>query len=521
MLLFTPSAHNKREQLKFLLSTKYTGYSYGALVNSDLKTSFKIGHIQSAFNELYQIKIKQQLQEPQYVLSNLNYVEPVLCIQTQEAIINRYSEQQACDLLRIINSKQLSHQFISQLLNYADLIQNLSSQAIPVSDLISCFRIGLLLDLKLDLNGKSPLLSKIYSLIYDVDQVKTIQAQKLSAKDKFQQLKKNKASAQESLLQTENSVKQEETKENNIQLDHICDLCHQEITDIIYFPCAQIQSAVDTNMYVTLGENVNTMRCCGHKFHQGCCRASCPVCRKYFGHYEKYHLTPATCVDEDIERINYNCKDIFNTMVSLASEPLIDDEDRKQNLNLYANEARVLLSCYAQIYKFHNLQFLYSIPDSYEEMLEKFRINMPSIISSDLKPSNFEYMQDIISNVTCVNCNQPFKLNVYREDSMNHCLKCGQYFHQNCDHQCVKLAYNFLDNLLFTNKYGMLGPYKNQFGGLQRSCVGPELFLDQKLLSQVVCYVITAEASLQRDENWVAYVAYSDEEEEENNEEED
>ncbi|CAL6060700.1 Hypothetical_protein [Hexamita inflata] len=122
--------------------------------------------------------------------------------------------------------------------------------------------------------------------------------------------------------------------------------------------------------------------------------------------------------------------------------------------------------------------------------------------------ANFEYMQDIISNVTCVNCNQPFKLNVYRDDSMKHCLKCGQYFHQNYDHYCVKLAYNFLDNLLFTNKYGMLDPYKNQFGGLQRLCVGPELFQDQKLLSQVVCYVITAEASLQRDENWVAYVAY-------------
>ncbi|CAL6107999.1 Putative_zinc finger in N-recognin (UBR box) and ring finger domain-containing protein [Hexamita inflata] len=532
MLMFTPNAHETQEQLKFEISTNYSGQSYFNLLQTDLKSNYQIQNIEEVFKELVTVQIIHELKEPLYSLKTLDYVEPVLSVLNQETIINKYSENQAQQLARIINSKKISNQFCDQLQNnifILQIIKELGSKDISTSDQISCFRISLLYNSKIEFKSINPILLKISNLMFD-SQAKVEQLKRLNPRERFALLKHNQKldtlnnanNSQETPKLMKDDEKEQQIEPRNIS-EHICDLCHQEIQDAVYYLCSSLNSVVDDLSYQQLNNNLEeqldisaqVLRTCGHKFHEKCCNKHCPVCQKYFQKSLLLYLTKEAfqqkICNEDYLITQYcistYCKNIYGTLTALASDSLIFESDRKIALNLYANESNILLNCYRAMCTFMNVEDLtFSIPELYGDRLKMFKKQQKPIIDINiLKNSVFEYMHDVQKS-TCSTCSQQFCLDSKPASRILTCLKCGWSFHISCSHGCSHIRYSFFDNVISTDSYGVIGFYKNAFQGLQKSCVGPELFINQNLLSQIVVCLITSEANLQKDQSWVAYV---------------
>ncbi|CAL6016629.1 Zinc_finger domain-containing protein [Hexamita inflata] len=270
---------------------------------------------------------------------------------------------------------------------------------------------------------------------------------------------------------------------------YLCDLCHQNICDTVYYLSSSTKSVFDTNYQV--------LRICGHKFHKQCCIiGKCPVCQKYFNSCEKLHIEPidkpdisTPIYDYKIDLLKVKC--IMRTLYLLSQNPEIDRTIVNQ---FYHNEVQVMIKCFQSHnhkQQIANTQELYNT-----EYIEK----PPVMNKNTFKNSNFEYIIEIMNEITCSFCNEPFCLQ--SKTDLLVCLVCGQYVHPRCQH-IHKVFYSFFSNTILTLEYGIIGPYKDKFGGLQQDCTGLQMFLDKQMLGQIIYNLITNEALLQQDQPWV------------------
>ncbi|CAL6075218.1 Zinc_finger domain-containing protein [Hexamita inflata] len=498
IIFFLPSPYDKKQYLSHVIATKYSGSSYVELLDSELDRNFRVSWITEIFQDLFEIQMPDVVCNAKYVLKKLEYIEPAMSGFNDEDLINKYSEQQVKQLQRIINSRQIANKFVDQLTEdvfLQDCVKRVSQRQNSISNQICLLRLSQLLPNDIDIVFTNNLLRVMQNQMSPQTDLVQQQTQKLSAKDKFNILKE-KQNQSKSLTE----LKQVEQVENEAEVDEtviLCNKCHLQIYDEVQYPFQTVWSCFEQDKLV--------YRTCGHKFHGSCIKnqQKCPVCQKYF--LLKINLDLNYQYSDEIDGFVNALTNMHDVLTHLASEPLISENQRQRYLSQYLKETSYMIQCCKQIY---HSDMEVNLPDS-DTALDFFRKPGQSLIHKNaLRESNMDYLQDALT-ANC-SCKNGFTLN--SDFDMCVCLHCGQYTHQNCVHSCRKLLLNVGKNQLETDEYVINAYYKTQFKELQFSCVGPELFLDKDMLSQVIVNLILGEAKLQPNQEWVIH---EDEEEEE------
>ncbi|CAL6110196.1 Zinc_finger domain-containing protein [Hexamita inflata] len=494
IIFFLPSPYDKIQYLQYLIATKYSGSSYNELLESELDRNFKVSWINQIFQEMFEVQIADVICDAKYVLKKLEYIEPALSGFNDEDLINKYSEDQVKQLFRIINSSKIANQFASQLTEdtfLQDIVKRVSQRQNSISNQICLLRLSQLFPNNINIVFTNNLLRIMQNQMSpQTDQVQQ-QTQKLSAKDKFSKLKEKQNQSQ-ALTELELKVEQidNEAVDETIIL---CDKCHLQIQDVVQYPFQTVWSCFGQ-------EYKQVYRTCGHKFHDSCIQnqKKCPVCQKYFQLKIKLDLN-YQCGDEMDGFINA-LTNMHDVLQYLASEPLISENLRQRYLSQYLKETSVMIPCCKQIYH-SDMEVSLPAPDNALDFFKK--PDQQSLIHENaLRQSNFDYLQDALT-AKCSSCQSGFTLN--SDFDMCICLHCGQYTHLKCAHACRKLLLNVGRNQLETDEFTINAYYKNQFKELQYSCIGPELFLDKDMLSQVIVNLILGEAKLQPNQEWVIH----------------
>ncbi|CAL5986310.1 Zinc_finger domain-containing protein [Hexamita inflata] len=493
MIFFLPSPYDKKQYLSYLIATKYSGSSYNEILDAELDQNFKVSWINNIFQELFEIKIADEVCNAKYSLKKLEYIEPALSGFHDEDLINKYSEDLVKQLSRIINSSKIANQFASQLTEdtfLQDIVKRVSQRQNSISNQICLLRLSQLFPNNINIVFTNNLLRVMQNQMSPQTENVQQQTQKISAKDKFSQLKEkqNQSQALTELKQVE-QIDNEAVDETII----LCDKCHLQIQDVVQYPFQTVWSCFGQ-------EQKQVYRTCGHKFHDSCIQnqKKCPVCQKYFQLKIKLDLNYQ--YGDEMDGFINALTNMHDVLSYLASEPLISESLRQRYLSQYLKETSVMIPCCKQIY---HSDMVVSLPAP-ENALDFFKKpdQQPLIHENALRESNFDYLQDALT-AKCSSCQNGFTLN--SDFDMCVCLHCGQYTHLKCAHACRKLLLNVSRNQLETDEFTINAYYKNQFKELQYSCVDPELFLDKDMLSQVIVNLILGEAKLQPNQEWVIH----------------
>ncbi|CAL6016589.1 Zinc_finger domain-containing protein [Hexamita inflata] len=493
MIIFLPSPYDKQQYIRYLLATKHCGVSYNSIIESELDDNFRLCEINKALKEIFEVKILDPVAESVNTLHKLEYVEPALSNFNQEHIINKFTQQQVKQLSRIIDTEQYKNLFQNQFnakSMVVEVLQELSQKQNSISNQVCILRLCALLPDKIDIQFTNILLQEMYQEIFHTKTTNET-GQKLSMKDKYKQLKQKQNNSDTLLQQIAKDENNDKLKGNE---DNICQKCHLEIGDKVFYPFTSMDSCFGGQIY----------RTCGHKFHNHCFSSQCPVCQKYFQMSVSVNLNFQAA--EELPGFIVALNNMKRVLELLASEPLIIKEHKQKYVTQYLHEVKILSQASKQLY---NSDLQIDLPDD-EAAVEYFAVPNTQIVHSNaLTHSNFEYLK-LATTESCAECQEKFQLT--NELDFCVCLHCGQYIHFNCEHSCEKLLYDVLNNELVTSQYKINGYYRDEFGGLNYSCVGPELFLNKEMLSQILVNLITGEAVLQPDQNWVIQDGYSEDE---------